>query len=130
MAIREKFLIKAVLLLGFALVSCVVQGEEHSYSLDFGGRRGLVDTGAKVFDVTKFGAKAHVKTDNAQVNKSTFTDLFLYENTLTKNLEAETNKTYVLSLLTRKQDLQFFLEITCCILSEYIYICRSLLRHG
>ena len=56
MARQERFVVKAVLLLGLTFLSSVVQGAEPNYSLDF--------------DVTKFGAEANGDKNNAQVINS------------------------------------------------------------
>ncbi|XP_030543219.1 exopolygalacturonase-like [Rhodamnia argentea] len=54
--------------LGLALLACLVAGGESRgpiYGALRATRRGLVDTGATVFDVTTYGAKADGQTDNA-----------------------------------------------------------------
>lgn len=59
--------------IGLALIACLVAGGESRgrvYGAIGAARRGLVDTGATVFDVTKYGAKADGKTDNALVSRS------------------------------------------------------------
>ncbi|KAL3725347.1 hypothetical protein ACJRO7_030372 [Eucalyptus globulus] len=54
--------------LGLALLACLVTGGESRgplYGEIGAGRRGLVETGAAVFDVTQYSAKADGKTDNS-----------------------------------------------------------------
>lgn len=63
MAMAIRFVAKAVILLGLALISCNAQGDPLRDDL----RRLLADTGATVFDVTKYGAVADGKTDNVEV---------------------------------------------------------------
>ncbi|KAJ9171787.1 hypothetical protein P3X46_015102 [Hevea brasiliensis] len=74
MAITGRFEVKAILVLGLTLFSCVANGAA-SQRRSLIDRRSLTDTnaaapssspsGGTVFDVTQFGAKADDKTDNA-----------------------------------------------------------------
>lgn len=69
MAIARRFEIKAIIVLGLALFSCVADGT-LSHRIGLSNRRGLIDTSGAavtVFDVTEHGAKADDKTDNAEV---------------------------------------------------------------
>ncbi|CBI36886.3 unnamed protein product, partial [Vitis vinifera] len=68
MAMTIRFVAKAVILLGLALISCNAQGDPLRDDL----RRLLADTGATVFDVTKYGAVADGKTDNVEAFMKTW----------------------------------------------------------
>jgi len=60
----------SILVLGLALLSCVADGALRHH-IGLSDRRSLIDgSGAAVtvFDVTKHGAKADDKTDNAEVS--------------------------------------------------------------
>lgn len=66
------FDVKSVLVLGLALLSCVAEGALRGHRIGISARRGLVDTGATVFDVTQHGAKADGTTDNVEAFMQTW----------------------------------------------------------